>query len=138
MCVYLSCLAALLTLLPMVSPLHAETKDGPGHFEGLLCRFVRAAASEVQLEETVRARLQEGEVFSTLDLHPRSPLLLEKSSLPNNSNIRADRELFESSLNNRSSSVACSLAAEAGEMNRQYLPPFSGSSVRRSAGLLLP
>jgi hypothetical protein len=98
MCVYLSCLAALLTLLPMVSPLHAETKDEPGHVEGPLCRFVRVAASEVQLEETVRARLREGEVFSTLDLNPRSPFLWEKSSLPNNSNIRADRELFESSL----------------------------------------
>ena len=98
MCVYLSCLAALLTLLPMVSPLHAETKDGPGHVEGPLCRFVRTAASELQLEETVRARLQEGEVFSTLDLNLRSPFLLEKSSLTNNSSIRADRELFESSL----------------------------------------
>jgi hypothetical protein len=98
MCVYLSCLAALLTLLSMVSSSHAETIDEPGHVEGPLCRFVRTAASEAQLEETVRARLQEGEVFSTLDLNPRSPLLLEKSSLSNNSSIRADRELFESSL----------------------------------------
>src|SRR2546427_7629332 len=91
MCVYLSCLAALLMLLPVVSPVHAETKDGPGHVEGPLCRFVRAAASELQLEETVRARLQEGEVFSTLDLNPR---LDRKSTRLNSSHSQISYAVF--------------------------------------------
>ena len=98
MCVCVSCLMAMLALSLVVSPPHAKVKEEPDPVEAPLCRFVRTAAEQTQLEETVRARLHESELLPTLGTNPRSSLSSEESFLADSSSIQIDRQLFEYSL----------------------------------------
>ncbi len=100
MCSYAICLVALLAAVVLVQPLESETNEERRTLEEPLCHFVRSAVSQTELEAEASARLQEGEILAATDPGLRFPLPLDKSSLANRPNFRADRELFESSLVN--------------------------------------
>jgi hypothetical protein len=98
MCSHANCLVALLAAVVLAQPVESETIEQRHNLEEPFCRFVRSAASQIQLEADAIARSQEGEILAATYPDLRTSLRLDKSSLANRQNIRADRELFESSL----------------------------------------
>jgi hypothetical protein len=93
------CLFVLLATASLAQPAERATNEESRAVGDPLCALVRSAASGPQLEEA-SARPQEEEILGEANFDQRPPIRLENLSLAERLKLRADRELFESSLVN--------------------------------------
>jgi hypothetical protein len=93
------CLFALLATASLAQPAERDSSTQPRATEQPLCGLVRSAASALQLEEA-SALLQEVETAGEASVEDQLGIRSEELSPAERSRLRANRQLFESSLVN--------------------------------------
>jgi hypothetical protein len=100
MSAYATCIVVLLVAVFFAPPVKSEVRPAQPVAASSLCLFIRSAVNETPLEAEANERVQTSEIVVVANGDLRSSRALEGPFFAAPSNLRADRELFESSLVN--------------------------------------